>query len=281
MIFAPAVEDLNTLDGPLYGPKSFRDYVREHDLSATRTARYISVNNIDELDSLLREHDIMVLRVGSAPNGTGTAFLLVEAPNGISEYFLKDTRLFKDQAPEQINSPLEEDRLLSFSILPTLSETSLVNFGLASGALAEALRLDTSGSLPPPATGQSTFTFELRPHSEIDKTVTHRAGQIEIDTLFGERRNGDMALFVIEAKTGSYATLAAHKLVYPILAIADAVPVHIDIIPVYLRCRQVNDRIIFDTAECRFPDPRNRLGGLDELAVQTVRSIEIERDLYK
>lgn len=159
---------------------------------------------------------------------------------------------------------------------PKPSETSLVNLGLASGVLAEALDLDTSGALPPPATGRSTFTFEFRPHSECAETVTHRKGQVEIDTLFAERRNGELTLFVLEAKTGSRASLAKHKLVYPVLAIAENVPRAIELVPVYLRCRQTEGNITFGVAECQLPDPRDRVTGVNELEVSRSRVIELE-----
>lgn len=87
----------------------------------------------------------------------------------------------------------------------------------------------------PPATGRSTFTFDLRPHSSYPELVTHRDGQVEIDTLFAERRNGRTALFVIEAKTGTtYSSLAKHKLAYPILAVRDRIPPDVEVVPTYM-----------------------------------------------
>lgn len=177
-----------------------------------------------------------------------------------------DDRVFNEEEVLDYESPVDEERLLSFHLLPTLSETSLVNLALASGVLSDALELDETGSLMPPATGRSTFTFDIRPHSTIDDTFEHRTGQVEIDTLFAEKRNGETVLFVIEAKTGrQHSTLAKHKLVYPALALADSVPQDIMVVPLYMRCIQENDQLYFMILECEFPDPRERIPGLDEL----------------
>lgn len=276
-VFEPALNQLAASDQQVYGPTSFRDYISTHDLDTTgRTPRYISIDNLDELTPALRDAGVMVLRTGSAPDGTGTAFLLVDGPNGVNDYFLHDDEIFDGQPTESVSGLVEQDRLLSFTALPTLSETSLVNLGLASGVLSHALELDTTGALAPPATGRSTFTFNLRPHSDLESNITHRNGQVEIDTLFAERRDGETTLFVIEAKTGSRATLAKHKLVYPVLAIADNIPPEITITPVYIRCRQTNDTITFDITECIYPDPRYQLPGINELSVTRSRVIELD-----
>lgn len=276
MVFEPALGELERSSRPVFGPTSFRDYVSRHDLEASpRTPRYISVDSLDELSPELRDAGVMVLRVGSAPDGTGTAFLLVDAPDGVDEFFLHDRTVFDEQPTERLESKVERDRLVSFHLLPTLSETSLVNLGLASGVLAEALDLDTSGALAPPATGRSTFTFEVRPHSEVANAVTHRNGQVEIDTLFAERRDGERILFIVEAKTGMRSSLAKHKLVYPALALAEAVPPEIELVPTYLRCRRTDETVVFDVAECSLPDPRETLPGVDELAVERRRVLEL------
>ncbi len=278
-VFEPALNTLAASNQHVFGPTSFRDYVAEHDLEASpRTPRYISIDAFDDLPPELREQDAMVFRMGSAPNGTGTAFLLVDAPTSVSDFFLHDDEIFDGNPIEKVASLVDQDRLLSFTTLPTLSETSLVNLGLASGVLSDALELDTAGALAPPTTGRSTFTFDFRPHSDLEQTVTHQSGQVEIDTLFAERRKGETTLFVIEAKTGPRASLAKHKLVYPILSIAETLPSDITITPVYLRCRQSTDTITFDLAECRFPDPRHGDPAVDELEVSRSRVIELELD---
>lgn len=267
MVFEPALEEMGEHDTSIFGPTSFRDYVSQHDLNASsRTPRYITIDSLSELAPELRETDVMVLRLGSAPSGAGTQFLLVKAPDGIEEFFLIDDPVFNDEHPVNYQSPVDRERLLSFHLLPRLSETSLVNLALASGVLSDALELDGTGSLMPPATGRSTFTFDVRPHSTIDETFEHRTGQVEIDTLFAEKRNGETVLFVIEAKTGQqHSTLAKHKLVYPTLALANSVPRDIDIVPLYMRCIRDDDQLYFKIVECEFPDPRDNISGLDAL----------------
>lgn len=277
MVFEHAVAEMEQAERPLYGPESFRDYVARHDVDAgSSTPRYISVDSISDLAPELRANDVMVLRLGAAPEGTGTAFLLVDAPGGVEEFFLRDEELFADHAAERFESPIDRTHLLGFELLPSLSETSLVNLGLASGVLAETLDLDTAGALAPPATGVSTFTFSVEPHSDLAETVVHRNGQVEIDTLFAERRDGELVLCVIEAKTGPRASLAKHKLVYPVLALGDAVPPDIEILPVYLRCRRTGETITFDVAECTIPDPRTTVPAIDELVVTRTRVLELD-----
>jgi len=274
MVFEHALAAMERSGQPLFGPTSFRDYVSQHDIeTSSRTPRYISVNSLSDLAPELRENDVMVLRVGAA-DGTGTAFLLADSPDGVEEFFLRDEEIYTEIPVKKFTSSPGRERLLGFQLLPSLSETSLVNLGLASGVLSAALELDTSGALPPPATGNSTFTFQVRPHSEIEATVSHRRGQVEIDTLFAERRDGELALFVIEAKTGSRGSLAKHKLMYPVLALADAVPSDISIIPVYLRCRRTGDTITFDVAECEIPDPRTTLPAVTDLTVRCAQVLE-------
>ncbi|AXR82962.1 DUF6997 domain-containing protein [Natrarchaeobaculum sulfurireducens] len=277
MVFGPALEKLAASDQSVLGPTSFRSYVTRHDLEAgPRTPRYISVDALSDLAPELREADVMVLRTGSAPDGRGTGFLLVESHDGIEEFFLCDESAFDGSSSERL-SMADDERLESFELLPSRSETSLVNLGLASGALAEALSLDRPGALSPPATGRSTFTFEMRPHGQLSETVTHRNGQVEIDTLFVERRGGERTLFVLEAKTGPRASLAKHKLVYPVLALAERVPPAVSIVPVYLRCRDGGEQVTFAVAECTLPDPRESIPGVNDLEVTRSSVIELER----
>ena len=275
-IFEPALGELAASDRPLFGPTSFRDYVSDHDLEAgPRTPRYISVDSLEDLSPELREDDAMVFRMGSG-DGTGTAFALVESREYVGEFFLRDEAIFADLPVETVTSRADWEDLLHFSVLPRRSETSLVNLGLASGVLAEALELDTSGALAPPATGRSTFTFDVRPRGDHPATITHRRGQVEIDALVLESRGGEPTLFVLEAKTGPRASLAKHKLVYPVLALAEEVPPDVAIVPVYLRCRETDRTVTFDVAECSLPDPRERVPGVDDLEVTRSRVVELE-----
>lgn len=278
MVFEPAIEEMAQRGNSFYGPESFRDYVSRHNLdSSGRTPRYISVDSLRDLSPELRESDVMVFRMGSASSGTGTQFLLVEASDDVAEFFLLDDEIFSGRDILDYQPPVEDEKLLSFHLLPTLSETSLVNLALASGVLSDALELDETGSLMPPATGRSTFTFDVRPNSAIDDSFEHRTGQVEIDTLFAEKRNGETVLFLIEAKTGrQHSTLAKHKLVYPTLALADSVPSEIDIVPLYMRCIQEDGQLYFKILECEFPDPRDRIPGFDELRAGESLTVRLE-----
>lgn len=278
MVFEPALDEMADRDSPVFGPTSFRDYVSDHEIGAgPRTPRYISIDSISDLAPELQDADVMVLRLGSALSGSGTQFLLVEAPESVEEFFLLDDEVFDDESVVDYQSPVDAERLLSFKLLPTLSETSLVNLALASGVLSDALELDETGSLMPPATGRSTFTFDVRPHSSLEERFEHRTGQVEIDTLFAEKRNGETVLFVIEAKTGrQHSTLAKHKLVYPTLALADSVPADIDIVPLYMRCIPDDDQLFFKILECNYPDPRDGIPGLDELEAGESVTVRLE-----
>jgi hypothetical protein len=126
----------------------------------------------------------------------------------------------------------------------------MVNLGLASGLLSEALRLDDKGGIVAPATGRSTFTFNVRPHSTLSDVVfRHESGQVEIDAIFVGRRDGQETLFVLEAKTGKESSLAKHKLVYPLRALGPSVPANLPIVPVYVRIRQSSDGFHYHVLE--------------------------------
>ena len=281
MVFEPALEEMDERGHVIYGPTSFRDYVARYGIETSgRTPRYISVDALRELSPELRAADVMVLRMGSASEGTGTQFLLVQALEDLEEFFLVDEAIFSRDEPSEYDPPIESEKLLSFQLLPTLSETSLINLALASGLLCDVLELDTTGSLMPPATGRSTFSFDVRPHSSVIETYEHRTGQVEVDTLFAEKRDGETVLFVIEAKTGTdRPTLAKHKLVYPALAMADSVPPEIEIVPLYLRCTQADGRMTFKIVECDLHDPREELPGVDELEASQSHTAQLNLDV--
>ncbi len=69
-VFEPALNTLATSVQQMFGSASCRDYVTEHDLEAgPRTPQCISIDAFDDLAPELREQDIMILRLGSAPDG--------------------------------------------------------------------------------------------------------------------------------------------------------------------------------------------------------------------
>lgn len=277
-IFEPALEQMDAKGARVFGPTSFRGYLKRHGFEgARRTPKYISIDFVDSLASELRNACTMVFRLGRASDGPGTQFALVRAESELAEFFLVDSECFDAGHVERFESEANDERMLGFRALPNLSETSLVNLGLASGVMSEALEIDDRVALLPPATGRSTFTFSFRPHSSVDEKLTHDSGQVEVDTLFAERRDDQRVLFVIEAKTGSKrSSLAKHKLAYPVYAIADRVPGEVDIVPVYLRIVRRSDAIHYHIVECSFPDPRTQDPAVDELRARRYREYVLQ-----
>src|SRR5262249_55487139 len=115
--------------------------------------------------------------------------------------------------------------LYTFMLLPTFTETSVVNLALASGLLAYALGIDPQFVPSAPATGQGVFSFFVKPHSQLDATWNHQRGQVEIDALFVGRRLSKDTLFVIEAKcSDKFGSFAKHKLYYALAALRERLP---------------------------------------------------------
>lgn len=156
-------------------------------------------------------------------------FALSKVVNDWSDYFLIDEEVF-DSVDTQVYLPNTSVRsLFAFQLLPTLTETSLVNLALASGLLPKALGIEPSQEQIVPATGQSVFTFEFQPLSQSEVKLPHYQGQVEIDALFVGQRDGKECLFVIEAKSSrGFDSLAKHKLLYPVLALQDSVPSYME-----------------------------------------------------
>lgn len=154
----------------------------------------------------------------------------------------------------------------NYKALPFLSETSLVNLGLTSGLIGQALRLDNTQINSVPATCQAAFSFHLKLHQNDSQEHLHNKGQVEIDAIFVGERAGEPVLFVIEAKSDpTHKSIAKHKLVYPIMAIAERVPTSVQIIPVYIKILEMKDCWHFHIVECEFPDPRTGVRAVDEL----------------
>lgn len=238
-------------------------------MKKTATATNISIDYYEKLNPLLREFDTMVFRLGSSPNGTGTQFALFQGNgNQLRDFFLFDDEIFARSDSNFFKPKLDPIRLLPYKILPSLSESSLVNLGLSCGLIGEALGFRNTFISAIPATTKSTFTFPLKLHRSIDQVFVHNNGQIEIDALLVENKEGQNTLFVIEAKHGTnYRTLAKHKLVYPVLALAERVPKDIPIVPVYIKIQKLEDAWHYHIAECNFPDPRYSIRAIDELRV--------------
>ncbi|WP_456475142.1 DUF6997 domain-containing protein [Candidatus Pyrohabitans sp.] len=265
-IFKPALEVLSDKDTGIYGPFSFQDYLKENNLPPVRTAPVISIDTYELLSPELKLNDTMVLRLGSAPNGTGTQFALVKVKGRLRDFFLFDGEIFTDKEGLTFLPTVSMRQLFGYNLLPVFTETSLVNLGLASGLISYALGLEDDEIPLAPATGRSTFTFKLKAFSNFPVELTHNNGQVEIDALFVGKRAGKETLFIIEAKSrNNYSSLAKHKLAYPILALAKNVPIDMPIIPVYVKVSKESDGIHYHVVECEFPDPRIELRAIDEL----------------
>lgn len=207
-----------------YGPMSFRKYIEYYKLPrGTMPAPNISIDSITQLDRSLRMNSMMVFRLGSPKGERHTHFALVKSINSLeSDYFILDRDTFEHNETELFVPTVTYMQLFPFMLLPQFTETSMVNFCIASGLLSHAFSLDSGEILSIPATGQSNYSFKVRPHSLIDAVWDHTKGQVEIDAIVTAKRNEKPTLFLIEAKAGKkYDSLAKHKLMYPYLALLD------------------------------------------------------------
>ncbi|MCC7074557.1 MAG: hypothetical protein IT383_24835 [Deltaproteobacteria bacterium] len=279
-VFTNALRRLDLRAPSFFGPRSFREYVREVGQYTERvdTARYISVDHLEDLDPELRAAEAMVLRLGASTTEPGTQFGLARVPGGLRDFFVFD----EAEPTEHLDGArAKSDDLLAFSLLGKLSETSLVSLGFSSGLIGRALGVDGDARLPAPATGASTFTFSFRAHSSLTQELAHVRGQVQVDAIFSARRHGELTLFVIEAKARSARrNLAKHKLLFPMLAIASRVPKDVAMVPVAVFADEVGEgRARFRIIECSCPDPRGQdLVALDEL--RPTRVIESLLDYY-
>lgn len=97
-----------------------------------------------------------------------------------------------------------------------------------------------------------------------------------------EKRKGKDTLFIIEAKSaGIHKSLAKHKLVYPLLGIAERVPENISIVPVYLKVINLKDGIHYHIAECSYPDPRQQITAVDELKISSYKHLILPAQYLK
>ena len=206
---------------------------------------------LDGLDRDLRAANVMVFRLGQG-DGRGTQFALVKAEHSITEFFLSEAEY--SSTPIHFSPKVPASDLFPFKLLGTITETGAVNLAIASGLLGHALRCDEPSPRVSPATGASTYTFDVWPHRRLtDLCWQHVQGQVEIDAIYWANRDGMPVLFVIEAKHGQPSALAKTKLAYACSAVATKrVPADIPIVPVYLRSwQQPNGRVRFCITECR------------------------------
>lgn len=258
-------EAINQINNDLYfGPKEFLTYCREINFTPKgTTAQYISLDFYEKLPKELKDHEVMVLRMGG---GQKTNFVLFKTNNNLKNFFLHDEEIFSGVVSRTFMPQVEMRELIPYYLMPTRSETTFVNFALSTGVFHKALGLDGNTKITMPATGKSTFSFDVKVHSSINYTFQHQTGQVEIDGIFLGQRNGEDCLFVLEAKNSTTnSSLSKHKLVYPILSVAQSVPQDIHIIPVYMKSIEHDEFFEFKIAECEFSDPRIDLKAIDEL----------------
>lgn len=275
-IFKPALEEMKRSGKNYFGPISFQEYLRQNNFESKRTPNYISIDSLEVLDKELREANTMVFRLGADPVHKETAFALVKSES-VNDFFLIDEELFGNLEPKTFIPTISMRNLFTYKIFPNSSESTLVNLGLASGVIGEALGLDKKEHLLAPTTGMSSFTFDLKLHSSIKKIFNHIKGSVEIDCLLLGKRNGKDILFVFEAKKGgSHKSIAKHKLAYPILSIAKNVPEHIDIVPVYLKVNKREKGIFYNVCECQAFDPRKNTTAINEISKRKVSKYKLD-----
>jgi len=271
-IFKPAIDGLQKSNENYWGPISFQHYLTVNKLPKKNTAQYISIDSIERLYPTLRENDVMVFRLGASQSERekGTQFALVKAP--LLDFFIE---VPDNNKPRTFIPDVGIRDLYAYRLLPTLSERSLVNLAIDSGLLPDALELDSIPSSSA-VTGQSTFTFQLKLHSDISKVFTHNKGQVEFDSVFLGRRNSKEALFVVEAKI-KRGNIAKHKLIYSILSLAERIPSDIEIVPIFINIEINEMSYIYNILECSLPDPRKRTICVDQLAIISSKSLSISK----
>lgn len=275
-----ALQELDGRDTAIYGPKSFNGYLREigEDPRDYRTAAEISLDTYRDLPRVLRQHDTMVLRLGSSPSGRGTQFALVKVEGRLDDFFIHErggsegSRKNLDFSPNGADIDLLDrtarDMLEAYRILPNFSESSFVNLALSTGVLSRALDLDDESIGTAPTTIASTFDFEFEPHTRQRERLHHNNGQVEIDGVVITRRHGRRVMVVLEAKSGRKSPLAKHKLLYPFLAMESRAPPSVtEIVPVYLQSYMEDQRLMYDIYECEVQSPDRRRPCMDELKV--------------
>lgn len=256
-------------------PQGFQKYLSTNKLKAN-TAASISIDSIKKLPKILRDHNTMVLRLGSRLGDNQTYFSLVKS-HDVNNFFFNDQALFGQLQPELFLPNVSIRSLFAFQLLPKVTETSVVNLAIASGLMAEALNLKDDKTIVVPATGQSTFTFSFKPLANEGIVLEHINGQVEIDAVFVAKRDGKEHLFVIEAKhSNKFDSLAKHKLLYPSLSLLQKLPSSMPIVPVYLRSIKTEKGIDFYIAECPcIVNQQDELYSLDTLSPCKVQALHL------
>src|SRR5687767_4457369 len=137
-VFNAAIMEMSQQPLGFWGPKSFKTYLKENNLSINRnTADVISVNSLESLDATLRENECMVLRLGQS-NTVGTQFCLIKAKDDLKSFFIVNDDIFNSLEKRIFIPTTNYYHLYPFHLISTLSETALVNFAFASGLITTA-----------------------------------------------------------------------------------------------------------------------------------------------
>lgn len=253
-------------------PQSFKRFLASEGLQTSkRTPEIISINGLSDLQPELRENSYTILRLGKPDDDKTTQFSLVKLPS-LSDGFFLDQPIFDSAGIGNFIPETSLRSLYPYHLLPKLTESSLLNLALSSGILAEALDIDPGINLGFAAGGNTSYTFDFHPLSTSPIAVKHNRGQVEIDSMFVARRQGQECLFVIEAKVGvGDRSLAKQKLLYPALGLRDLAPNWLVVVPVYLRIiKDGSDNYVFNMAECTNLHPGSSIS-LDTLTTLKVR----------
>lgn len=263
-LFEAALSDMKATGAWYRKPQSFKAYLAENGLGTQPVAQNISIDSISRLNQELRDSGVMVFRLGSEQEKTNTRFALAKSQKSdLSDYFLIDQQLFSRCKPQPFVPKVSRQLLLGFKLLPRFTETSLINLAVYSGLLSHALELDESTVPSAPVTGQSTYTFDVKPRSMKPLKWKHYQGQVEVDAVLCGQRQGRPVAIIVEAKSSQkFDSLAHHKLLYPYWALKPNIPENMETSLVYLRTLSKEDGYHFYIAECDLSGDREALDGL-------------------
>lgn len=271
-VFGAALAEMTNQSQLTYGPRSFKQYLKDNNQPDRRTWKKLSIDSPRRLPPELKGAHTMVFRLGARGDDNNTHFALARCQTDWRDYFLLDSDIAEQATPELFIPSASMRRLFAFQLLPKMTESSLVNLALASGMMEHALGLEHQDGVSIPATAQARFTFAVRPHALLDACWDHTRGQVEIDALFLARRQGVENLFIVEAKSDTSDGLAKHKLVYPYAALRTEIPSYMEIVPVYLRSYSEEDGRHFVITECEMTQS-NGIPNVSGLTASTVRHL--------
>lgn len=275
-IFTNAINRVLSSKELFLTPQPFQEYLNEIGIKHKSTVAFISVQTFKDLNKQLKEAGFMVFRLGSPVGQRKTSFTLVDVKSRWADFFFFDDDIFKSKRETELSIDWSADQLLPFRLIPKLTETSHVNLAIELGVLEATLGFDT-GMISVPATGRGNYSFSFKPYANWEKSFSHEAGQVEIDSVIVAKRNGKKHILVVEAKSGAFpSSLAKHKLAYPVFSILPSVPGEYEIIPIYMRIEESEDFFTFYVAEC-FSISRGDELAINKLEIKTSSIIKARK----